>query len=298
MRGMGKIRAIRHQLKTSQEARQRANWQRENNPNGRSTPVFLIGNHRSGTSMLVFHLARSLRVQLYNEDHPAAFEQWFIKSFDILDELIQKSYAEFVLFKPIRDTYQMRNLQHRFPAAKFLFSYRHYDDVVNSAYKKFYVVRAKQWGVAPEQLPIPVDRWMSDDFAEFAPAPPTAETKALIGSLWRPEMDLHSKVALHWLFFNRLYFDLQMAGDPAVWLVGYEQLVTDPHAEFTAVCDFLGLPFEAEMLADVFASSIGRKPGPALDPAVTAACEEMWQRLTAAQAEQTAVSTSTAPTDA
>src|SRR5688500_17650022 len=57
----------------------RSLWRRWHNPRAVSMSVFLIGCGRSGTNMVTRRLARSWQVDFYNEDHPAAFENYLLR---------------------------------------------------------------------------------------------------------------------------------------------------------------------------------------------------------------------------
>ncbi len=279
MRGIGRVRKVVQTMQSAQEMRRKQRWQRRMNPDGVTKPVFLVGNGRSGTSMLVFHLTRSWHIDLYNEDNPAAFEKWFLRDLSVVEKLIAQSDAPIVLLKPIKDTYRICTLQKRFPTAKVLFAFRHFDDVINSSRKRFYVDFGQKIGKTVEQITPPVDRWVQDDFGEYDAAPPPVESKALIKSLWRADLNLESKIALHWLFVNRLFFDLKLNEDADVKAIRYESLVSNPAAEFQAICDFLEIPFSDEMGEGVFASSINKKETPDLDAAIREACERVYGRL-------------------
>ena len=289
MRGLGRIRAIAQKVQTANSERRKLRWQRQVNPTGQTMPVFLVGNGRSGTSMLVYHLTRSWHIDLYNEDNPAAFDKWFLRDFEVIDGLLEESCAPIALFKPIKDTYRIRTIQARYPHSKVLFAFRHFDDVINSSRKRFYIDFGRKVGKTIDEITPPVDRWMADEFAEYADALPPESTRQFIRSLWRDDLNLESKIALHWLFVNRLFFDLGVDADTvtsassvqAVLPICYESLVSEPKATFRSVCHFLEIPFTDKMVADVFATSIGKKDAPALDPAIRAACEDLYARLCA-----------------
>lgn len=268
IRGVGKIHKILHNLRATEIAFQRRVWQRWHNPTRHTTPVFLMGCGRSGTTMLLFHLGRYWQVEPYNENNPAVFEKWRLRDLAVIKELIAQSYAPIVLIKPILNTYQTRVLLSMFPDAKVLFVFRHYDDVINSFRKKF----------GTRQLENVAD-WINNDFAEFSATPPPSETKHAITSRWKPSLSPESGVALYWLFQNRLYFDLQLDRDERVYLVQYKTLVSKPEQEFKEICNFLELPFEPRIIDGIFATSIKRDAPPQIEPDIRAACEEIWQRL-------------------
>ena len=242
---------------------------RRSNPSGNSTPVFIVGCGRSGTSMLLMQLSKSWQVEHFNENHPAAFDNWRLREPSIVHRLIQDTYAPIVLFKPILNTSQTRELLSSFPKSKIVFCFRHYDDVINSSLKKF--GRENRIGH--------VRSWISDDFAEFSFASPPEQTKIFIQSRWCPSLNPESGAALYWLFYNRLYFDLKLFEDERVKLIQYEKLVTNPVAVFTSLCQFLGLEFEFHIVEGIFASSVRRDDPPDIDPGIRADCEELWRRL-------------------
>jgi hypothetical protein len=258
---MGKIRGTLHQSR-------KYLWQRWHNPARQTTPCFLVGCGRSGTGMIVHHLSQSLQLELFNETDPAAFEQYRLRDLSVIESLINRSYAQVTLFKPILDTCQTQVLMSRFPTAKIIFAFRHYDDVINSS--------AKAFGTHSRLSHI--QAWLNDDFSEFA-VPPPETTKNFVRSNWKPSFSPESATALYWLFYNRLYFDLNLHQDERVKLVCYESVVKHPAEEFEALCQFLGLQFTPQITEGVFSSSIGHRAPPEIDPDLRRACEELRQQL-------------------
>ena len=263
---LGRVRRGVGRFKTSAWRQLR---QRRHNSGEYSRPAFLIGCGRSGTSMLVTQLGRSWQLDIYNENNSAAFENWFLRDLPVIQKLVAGSRAPVVLFKPILDTYRACLLLKHFPEAKFLFAFRHYDDVVNSSLKKF----------GPADRINHVNSWVNDDFSEFADARPPLETQRYIRDCWRPGLSPESGAALYWLFQNRLFFDLGLVNTSSARLVCYEAVVSRPVEELTALCDFLGVGFEAQMAEGIFDSSIQRNAAPTIAPHLREECDEMWQRL-------------------
>jgi hypothetical protein len=255
------------------------NWQRWHNPNGQSIPAFLVGSGRSGTNMLTKALAKSWQVDLYNEDNPAAFKNWFLRDFSVIEALIEHNYANLILFKPLKDTYRTPVLLSNFPDAKFIFIFRHYNDVINSAYKKFYDDSGLVIKPAFKDRRAPVLRWIDTDFAEFSAFPPPKETVQLIKFLWTSSLTLESNIALEWLFTNQLYFDLGLFKDKRVKLVQYEAVVAEPVKEFESLCHYLNLSYKPQIAKDVFSSSVKRNSAPEIAPQIQGVCEALWQRL-------------------
>ncbi len=249
-------------------AQQKRRLQQERNPSGHSTPLFLVGCGRSGTTMLLRHLGRSWQVEAYNENQPEAFERWRLRDLPTIAGLISKSPAPVVAFKPILNTPQTHQFLKEFPEARLIFIFRHFDDVINSSMKKF--------GAANRLTH--VREWMASDFDEFKVAPP-AVTKATVEAHWRPDMGNASGAALYWLFYNRLYLDMDLQEQERVLLVCYEQMVQQPEAVFQRICAHSGITFEPELIAGIHSSSIGRDPAPDVDPALRTACEALYEQL-------------------
>lgn len=250
-------------------------WQRAHNPSGRTRPVFVVGCGRSGTSMMLHHLARSWEVDAFNENHPAAFVKYRLRPLHEIEKVIERSYAKVALFKPVLCTPHSREYLNRFPNTRLIFVYRHYNDVVNSSIKKF---------GAADRL-IHVNTWMEDDFAEFAPIAPPAATKAAVRELWKPDLSPESAAALYWFFYNALYFDLGLDQEERARLKGYESLVANAVQGIQEACSFFGISFEPIMVEGIFTSSIGRDNSPPLDEAIQSACDALWEQLQAVSTE-------------
>ena len=281
------LKVLKGRVRRSVMTGTRSLIRRIGNPSGNSRPVFLVGAGRSGTSMIVRRLARSWRVEFYNENNPAAFDYYRLRSTDVVHSLIDDSLAPIVLFKPIKDTPRTRSLLSKFPDARVIFTFRHFDDVVNSDRRKFYN-EAGEINHPKHNLPkdrrTPVVRWMDSDFDEFADEPPPESTREWMRSRWSPDLNLESNIALHWLFMNRMYFDLGLDRDERVELAQYEEIVSAPDHAFQAICEFIGLPYHTRISDGVFSTSVQRHPPPTLDPGIRSDCEALWQRMCEAAA--------------
>lgn len=246
-------------------------WQRLKNPRKITKPAFVVGSGRSGTSMLIFQLAKSWEIDLYNENHPKAFRNWRLRNLSEIEGLVEQSSARITLFKPILNTPQTPDLLVKFPDSKILFAFRHYHDVINSSIKKFGLLNRLDH----------VRKWIEEDFSEFSHYPPPETTKEAICSLWLPELGYEDGAALYWLFYNRLFLDLNLDQEERVLLVKYEAVVSQPEAEFKRICEFLELSFESKMIEGIHASSIHRDSIPTLDSRIENACNLVWLNLCA-----------------
>jgi hypothetical protein len=123
---------------------------------------------------------------------------------------------------------------------------------------------------------------MDGDFGEFTLAPPPDSTKQFIRSLWSESLKPESIVALVWLFYNSLYFDMGLDRNDSVKLVRYESVVAEPEREFRRLCEFLGVGYHRVMGADVFSSSVQRDSEPIIEGEIRGQCEALLARLCAA----------------
>lgn len=266
---MAGFRSMAHSLQIS-GSRLMTELQRRLFHNGRSRPGFIVGCGRSGTSMLLSHLSKSWQVEPYNEDHPAAFDNYRLKDTGTIAKLVKTSRAPLSLFKPILSTTTTIRLLSTFPQARFLFVFRHFDDVVKSSMKKF----------GAENRLGHVRSWMEDDFGEFAFAPPPEVTRKYLRELWRPNASAETGAALYWLFYNRLFFDLDLDQQDRLLLVQYERIVQNPGRSMEDIAEFLGIQFAPSMPEGIFTTSVKHEPANSIDSQVRAECLGLWRRLT------------------
>lgn len=264
-----KIRSVQYRLLAKQDELKKNVQRRLHNPDGVSLPIFLVGCGRSGTSMFIWQLEKSWQIKLYNEDHPAAFDEYRLRDYGVIARLVEESTAPFTLLKPILDTVQTMALLNHFPGSKAIFAFRHYTDVINSSLKKFGTYNRLNH----------VKGWMNEDFAEFAVCPPPEASKAVVRALWQDDLSPEEGAALYWLFYNRLYYDLGLHDDRRTILIRYETLVTNPREQFEKVITFLEAEFEEKMVEGVHARSINKNEPPPLRPAIMTACEALYEQL-------------------
>ncbi len=208
---------------------------------------------------------------MYEEDHPAAFENFRLRDDKSVEGLIAQRRAPVALFKPILSTIRTGRLLQRFPSAKAIFMFRHYGKVIPSSLKRFGINNRLAH----------VNGWVRNNFAEFASSLPPLTTQAMVRSLWSPSLTPESGCALYWLFYNQLYFDLQLDESPRVTLVRYETLIREPVKTFKRLCSFTGISYTPQMVEDIYTSSVQQTTPLDLDADIREACDLMWERLCA-----------------
>jgi len=234
------------------------------------TPVFVVGCHRSGTSMMVRAITKSPMTRVYDENQYPACSNYRLRSGEVIEALIRKSHAPVVVFKPICDAHLTDRLLQRHENSVALWLFRRYQDVVNSAVRKWQ-------GHQKDIL-----RWIRD--GEWSQLGWRGERLSpqlieLVSSLYRDDMTNEEAASIQWYLRNTFLFDLGLAIDHRVMLVKYEDLVGNPQENFKRAFDFIGCPFNPQYVDDVFASSIQKRPSPVIDPRIQDLCEEMIKRL-------------------
>jgi hypothetical protein len=265
----GRIRGIPYRLWINSESIRKEFVRRLHNPLGGSRPVFLVGCGRSGTNMITRHLARSWQIKLYNEDNSLAFKNWRMRDLRTIKKLVESNYATITLFKPILDTHLSYNLLSYFDQSKIIFAYRYYTDVVRSALKHF----------GPDNWYSRVKAWVEKDFEEFFPAMIPKNLKDFIIERWYPSMTPETSIALYWLFYNCLYFDLELECNPRVYPVKYENVVLDPTNNYRSICNFLGIRYNPLMADGVYNTSLKHDLLLNIDQRIRDDCEDLWNRL-------------------
>ncbi|UCE86300.1 MAG: sulfotransferase [Deltaproteobacteria bacterium] len=237
------------------------------------TALFVVGCHRSGTTMLASVMDRSPRSWVYHEGSRRAFHDYRLRAPEVVERRIADSRASTVVFKPICDAQWTDRILDRHPGSRAIWIYRRYADVVNSAVVK--------WGDHQKDIM----RWIRDEDAErlgWRGERLSDENRDLVKRLYRAQMSPADGAALFWYLRNALFFELGLDRDPRVLTVRYEDLVTNPESEIERVYAHAGCRFEPAFAAGVFASSVGRTPSPPLEAEIRSLCDAMTSRLDAA----------------
>lgn len=230
--------------------------------------IFLVGSGRSGTDIMAHCLDQSLNIRLINEYSPVAFDNWRLKSIDVVQKVVSTAGAPFVLLKPIVETQRVIELLDRFPGSKAIFIVRDYRAAISSMVKFFGVAHVKT-----------VQSWLDNDFAEFPQTP-----KALrdtIREIWQQDSSTQTASGLYWLLYNSSYIFLDMESNARIHLVSYENLVMVPEPALRKTCEFIGLPYKKAMHADIYSSSAECRDAPKLPPGLRQQCEKVWKQLNA-----------------
>ena len=257
--------------------RRKSRYRRQVGRPGEQTVVFVVGCQRSGTSMAIRTLDRSLDVDRFDETDPRAFVGCRIKTVDIRQELITRSTAKCVMFKPVCDCHRVTDLLAEHPRAKAVWLYRHYKDVVNSAIER--------WGDTSKRYIEDLLRGGGDwGQQQWNRERVTQECLAEVQEAVSDGLAPHGAAAIFWYMRNRTFFEQDLEHDPATILARYEELVTHSKREFQRLCDFLDIRFDDDLVKNVFASSIRKRPCPPVGERIEKLCDTMLERLDGARA--------------
>jgi hypothetical protein len=236
-------------------------------PSRAARPVFILGSGRSGTDIVSHCLSKAWDVELVNEDNPKAFDNWRLKSLDVVERTVHASNAGLVLFKPIVETLRANEFLAEFQSAAVVFVVRNPNDAINSMVRFFGEAQIRA-----------VKSWVETDFARQPQAP--AELREFIANHYHPDLSVEDAAGLYWLLYNSSYLFLDLQSSSRVTKIRYENLVQQPDETMQEICDFLGMKWFPSMTDEVYAGSVGKNRKPDLSPAIEERCRGVWERLT------------------
>jgi hypothetical protein len=232
--------------------------------------VFVAGVQRSGTNLLMDVLDASAATRVFHETDPRAFEAYEMRDLPVIQELVQQCRAPVFVIKALCELDRIRMLMDTFTPAKTLWVVRDWRDSVQSAIRSF-----------PNFVP----QWqrLANGYAKdwrgrgMSPA-----TRELLAALYRADASEAEGAAVMWFYRNVLFFEQQLAADPRVHILFYENLVQHPLSEVSAVYDFLGLQgFNRASAGRIHARSVKHRSPSDIAPAVVNLCDELLARFRA-----------------
>lgn len=230
-----------------------------------TTPVFVLGIQRSGTTMLMFAFHLHPEIAVYDESPGSkAFLDYRLRGMENTAKLITSSPFPVACFKPLADSHMTRLLLERFPSARCIWSLRDYRDVANSFLRKFpHATRAIRLVCNGQEG----GGWFQEGVSE--------ETSQILRDLPWQDFSEYDFACLVWWARNRLFFEQNLEAEERVLLLRYEQLVTNPETSLRAVTNFVGIPFSPRMIRYIHARSISRHSYPVISQLVQQLCDEL-----------------------
>ena len=229
--------------------------------------VFVAGMQRSGTNLLMDVLDASAVTQVFHERDPRAFDHYEMRDVTIIKQLADQCPAPVFVIKALCELDRITVLMDTFQPAQTLWVVRDWRDSTNSAIKSF-ANFVPQW-----------ERLMKGDASDWRGRGMSSTTRALLADLYRPDASEAEGAAIMWYYRNVIFFE-QLADDPRVRVVFYEELVQHPMREVDAVYTFLGLPgFNAGIANRIYSRSVRHRSPPDIRPEVGALCDALLARF-------------------
>ncbi len=233
-----------------------------------STPVFLFGKQRSGTTMLMNCLELHPDTEVFDEaEDNKAFLDYRIRNYEILNILTTRSKAPFVCFKPIADSHLIMEFIEQFPSGKFIWAYRDYKDVANSSLRKFnHASRAIKLVCLNQEG----GGWFQEGVS--------SETALILREVYSPNLSEFDMVCLAWFARNRIFVEKNL-GPSDVMLIKYEDMVSNPERTFANLSNFTGMRYDKNSIRYVHNASIAKNPYPELNLLVKKMCDDLMAAL-------------------
>lgn len=232
------------------------------------TPVFIFGEQRSGTNMLINTLNRSIETECFFETDDKAFNAYRLKNQAKLKNLFENASARCVILKSISDSQHANYLLRNFHRAKGIWIYRNYFDVINSSLKNFkehykvleYIVQDPQKA-----------GWRCEKLNK--------ESLELVNTYYEKKVSDASARGLIWYIRNKLFFDQMLMTNNDVLLVKYEQLVLNPKEHFQTIFKFLNIEFKDKFVDKIFSSSVKKDKKNKIDNEIEILCNSLYNKL-------------------
>lgn len=232
--------------------------------------VLVAGVQRSGTNLLMDILDANADTRVFHETDPRAFERYEMRDLAVIRHLAQHCPAPVFVIKALCELDRIKHLMDTFRPAKTVWVVRDWRDSVSSAIKSFGNF-VPQW-----------NRLARGDAGDWRGRGMSAATRELLAALYHPDASEAEGAAIMWFYRNALFFEQQLAADPRVRVVFYEDLVQHPEREVEAVYGFLGLQgFNQRVAGRIHARSVKHRSPPDIAPAVAALCDELLARFRA-----------------
>jgi len=230
-----------------------------------TTPVFLLGLQRSGTTMLMFSFHLHPEIAVYDESrNSSSFLDFRLRSLDITEKIISENPFPTACFKPLADSHIATQLLERFPSAFFIWALREYRDVANSFLRKFpHATRAIRLVCAGKKG----GGWFQEGIS--------AETAHILRNLPWQDFSDYDFACLVWWARNRLYFEQNLEKESRVLLMRYEKMVKNPEESLKEITAFIGIPFSKQMTRYIHARSISRFSYPEISTPVRNMCDDL-----------------------
>lgn len=237
-----------------------------NNPAEKNNkiPLFIFGCPRSGTNMLIDVIGKHKKAEKYDEIDEEAFTEYRLKDKKAINNIIQKSNAQIIAFKPILDSQNASTILRTYKNSKAIWIYRNYQDVVNSMIRSF-----------------PNDKFIEEASTKKTWKGEKISTKnqKLLKKNYKKDLEEYAKRSLLWILRNSIFYEQGLDKNKKILLINYENLVNNPKKEMEKIFKFLGVAFDNAIIKDIHNKSIKKNPFPKIDRNIKKECEDLTKNL-------------------
>lgn len=244
-------------------------------PEAERLVIFVAGQQRSGTNMLMDVLDRHWRTDVYHETDPRAFDQFQMRDLATIKTLVKRSSASHIVIKSLCESQRLRALLDAFPRARAIWLVRDHHDVSESMARQFSTTAKVLMQMRADPA---CGGWRREGIS--------TSVRTLLDDCVHEDITEVSAAAFQWFMRNQLYFDQALYRDRRVKLVFYEDLVTNPEPMFEDIMASLDLDYRPALIADVSGGSVSKTGKPPIDPRIDALCRQLHDRLAIAAQTQ------------
>jgi hypothetical protein len=237
-------------------------------PAPHSIPVFVFGQQRSGTTMLMSAFDWNDDCRVYEEGDPRVFENLRVPDLPKLAETLRRSGAPRNCLKPLCDSHRVDEFLRIFPDARCIWMFREHLAVSRSAVRRFPNAHLTLRAICERR---PTASWFEEGLS-----PSTRQT---LESVYRASLSARECACLIWWARNTIAIEQSLLG--RAWFADYDELVRDKQAGFARLFRYLRLELDDKSTDFVHDTSSRTSDAIELDPQVAALCTNMLSELRA-----------------
>lgn len=237
---------------------------------------FILGCQRSGTTLAVRIFENDLRMHVYPELSAVTFDNYRLRPYDQVTEIIEASNAPVVIMKPLVESQHATRLLRQYRGSKCIWMYRHFSDVVASILTKFghrSAINDIRHVKERDET-----KWIGENVSE--------QCQQLVKKFYADNMSPYDAAALIWYVRNHLFFEQELDRNNRAILCRYEDLVQYPsetmHKLYNHINHIRATYPGEQIVKEVDSSSLGKGAHISLSDQVRDICEDLYDRLDSA----------------
>lgn len=233
-------------------------------PHQNTSPVFIMGCGRSGTTMLLDVFQRDQRTEVLNENSPKIAHNYRLVPSRVL-VAINNSTAPVLVMKPILNSFDSLALLRKHSNSKVIWVIRDYQDMVASSMKKFGTIVSNY--MKDLVLHNKGDNWLCDGV-------PT-KIREILYNIDSSGFNSYDWMGLVWWAVNNTILSSRLYDHDRFLFVRYESLVCKSNDNLRKIYTFIGLEYNNKFAKYIDSRSIGRGSTIHLHPQVEKMCSDL-----------------------